>query len=166
MPSTPQLYWVGPDGQDNVVHLVAGEVLIGRRSDADIVLNNQHVSRHHAKVVKMPEGYFLQDLGSTHGTFVNEVRVEQHPLKHGDRISLGKDRIDLEYIVGEKPRRAGPAETSQIFERSLIDLGAVLPSEVSDLEKISCILDFQYQWENLFTPDAAFQKIIQSALKI
>ena len=166
MSSTPQLYWVGPDGQENVIPLVAGEVLIGRRSDADIVLNNQHVSRHHAKLVKMQEGYFLQDLGSTHGTFVNEVRVEQHVLKHGDRIALGKDRIDMEYVVGERPRRPVQAETTQIFERSLMDLGAVLPSEVSDLEKISCILDFQYQWENLFTPEAAFQKILQSALKI
>jgi phosphoserine phosphatase RsbU/P len=166
MSSTPQLYWVGPDGQENVIPLVADEVLIGRRSDADIVLNNQHVSRHHLKLVKLPEGYFLKDLGSTHGTFVNEARVEQHLLKNGDRISLGKDRIDLEYIVGERQRRIHSAETTQIFERSLIDLGAVLPSEVSDLEKISCILDFQYQWENLFTPDAAFQKIIQSALKI
>jgi sigma-B regulation protein RsbU (phosphoserine phosphatase) len=141
-------------------------VLIGRRSDADIVLNNQHVSRHHAKLVKTEEGYFLQDLGSTHGTFVNEIRVEQHVLKHGDRISVGKDRIDLEYIVGERVRKSNPAETTQIFERSIMDLGAVLPSSVSDLEKISCILDFQYQWENLFTPDAAFQKILQSALKI
>src|SRR5437016_4481401 len=166
MSSTPQLYWVGPDGHENVIPLVATELLIGRRSDADIVLNNQHVSRHHAKLVKMQEGYFLQDLGSTHGTFVNEVRIEQAVLKHGDRISLGKDRIDLEYVIGEKPPRTGHAETTQIFERSLMDLGAVLPSEVSDLEKISCILDFQYQWENLFTPDAAFQKILQSALKI
>src|SRR5262249_30261429 len=34
------------------------------------------------------------------------------------------------------------------------------------LEKISCILDFQYQWEQMFTPDAAFQKVLESALKI
>src|SRR2546423_10411807 len=139
MYSTPQLYWVGPDGQEHVIPLLAGELFIGRRSDADIVLNNQHVSRRHAKLVKLQEGYFLQDLGSTHGTFVNEVRIEQHLLKHGDRISLGKDRIDMEYVVGEKPRRSIRSETTQIFERSLMDLGAVLPSEVSDLEKISCI---------------------------
>jgi sigma-B regulation protein RsbU (phosphoserine phosphatase) len=167
MSSTPQLYWVGPDGQENFLPLVAAEVLIGRKGDADVVLNNQHVSRHHVKLVKTADGYFLQDLGSTHGTFVNETRVEQHVLKHGDKISLGKDRIDLHYIVGEvKPSRSARGDTTQIFERSLIDLGAVLPSEVSDLEKISCILDFQYQWETLFTPEAAFQKILESALKI
>jgi phosphoserine phosphatase RsbU/P len=167
MSSTPQLYWVGPDGQENTLQLVAGEVLIGRKGDADVVLNNQHVSRHHAKLVKTADGYALQDLGSTHGTFVNEARIEQHVLKDGDRISLGKDRIDLHYFVGgTKPARAQRGDTTQIFERSLIDLGVVLPSEVSDLEKISCILDFQYQWETLFTPEAAFQKILESALKI
>src|SRR5437660_6570246 len=167
MSSTPQLYWVGPDRQENLLPLVASEILIGRKGDADVVLNNQHVSRHHAKLVKTPDGYFLQDLASTHGTFVNEARIEQHVLRHGDRISLGKDRIDLHYIVGEiKPPPQGQSDTTKIFERSLIDLGVVLPSEVSDLEKISCILDFQYQWETLFTPEAAFQKILESSLKI
>jgi len=164
---TSQLYWLGPDGQENVLPLIAPEVLIGRKGDADVVLNNQHVSRHHAKLVKTNDGYVLQDLGSTHGTFVNESRIEKHPLKHGDKISLGKDRIDLHYFIGDaKPTKTTKADTTQIFERSLIDLGVVLPSTSSDLEKISCILDFQYQWEQSFTPDAAFQKILESALKI
>ena len=165
--SKPQLYWLGPDGQENILPLAAPEVLIGRKGDADVVLNNQHISRHHAKLVKTPEGYLLQDLGSTHGTFVNDSRIEQHPLKHGDKISLGKDRLDLHYFIGDsKPMKGSKADTTQIFERSLIDLGLALPSSYSDLEKISCILDFQYQWEQLFTPDAAFQKILESALKI
>jgi sigma-B regulation protein RsbU (phosphoserine phosphatase) len=166
--SKPQLYWLGPDGQENSFPLVAPEVLIGRKSDADVVLNNQHVSRHHAKLVKTADGYALQDLGSTHGTFVNESRVENKVLKHGDKISIGKDRIDLHYFTSEsKPAKPVPkTDTTQIFERSLMDLGVVLPSGSSDLEKISCILDFQYQWEQMFTPETAFQKILESALKI
>ena len=89
-------------------------------------------------------------------------------LKPGDKISLGKDRIDLHYFVGDikKPTSGKSDTTTQIFEKSLMDLGVVLPSGVSDLEKISCILDFQYQWEQLFTPDAAFKRILESALKI
>jgi len=164
--SIPQLYWLGQDGQENTLPLVAAEVLIGRKGDADVVLNNQHVSRHHAKLVKTSNGYALQDLGSTHGTFVNESRVEQQLLKHGDKISLGKDRIDLHYLVGEGKPPKPKTDTTQIFEKSLMDLGVVLPSGSSDLEKISVILDFQYQWEQTFTSDAAFQKILESALKI
>ncbi len=165
--TTPQLYWLSPDGQENSLPLVSSEILIGRKGDADVVLNNQHVSRHHAKIVKVSEGHFLQDLASTHGTFVNNERIETRLLKHGDKITLGKDKIELHYLVGDaKIQKAPKAETTQIFERSLIDLGVVLPSNTSDLEKISCILDFQYQWEQLFTPNAAFQKILESALKI
>src|SRR3989475_5093780 len=166
--STPRLYWVGPDGQESVFLIASSEVLIGRKGDADVVLSNQHVSRHHAKIVMMPEGYFLQDLGSTHGTFVNNQQIEQHILKDGDRIALGKDRVELQYLVtGDLSTRA-PAkpDTTQIFEKSLMNLGVVLPPEYSDLEKISCLLDFQYQWEQLFTPNAAFQKILEFALKI
>src|SRR4051794_17306470 len=104
--STPQLYWLGLDGQENTLPLTAAEILIGRKGDADVVLNNQHVSRHHAKLVKTADGYVLQDLGSTHGTFINEARVERHALKHGDTISLGKDRVDLHYFVGDaKPTK-------------------------------------------------------------
>src|SRR5947207_9270032 len=138
MSSTPQLYWMSPDGQENVLQLVAGEVLIGRKSDADVVVNNQHVSRHHAKLVRVPDGYCLQDLGSTHGTFVNETRVGQQVLKDGDKISLGKDHIDLHYIIGERKLGKGGRviESTEILERSLLDLVAVLPSEVSDLEQI------------------------------
>src|SRR5438552_7212469 len=165
--STPRLYWVGPDGQENVFQMDASEVLIGRKSDADIVLNNQHISRHHAKIVKMAEGHFLQDLSSTHGTFVNNQQVDHHVLKHGDKICFGKDRIELHFFIGEaKLPKAPKADTTRIFERSLMGLGVVLPSGSSDLEKISCILDFQYQWEQLFTPETAFQKILESALKI
>src|SRR3954463_10265700 len=148
--STPQaqLYWLTADGQENVLPLTAAEVLIGRKGDADVVLNNQHISRHHAKLVKTANGYLIQDLKSTHGTFVNESRIEHYDLKPGDKISLGKDRIDLHYIVGEikKGNNGKTDTTTQIFEKSLMDLGVVLPSGVSDLEKISCILDFQYQW--------------------
>src|SRR5438132_14219238 len=75
MSSSPQLYWVGPDGKENVFHLLADEVLIGRKGDADVVLSNQHISRHHARLVKREDGYFLEDLGSTNGTFINETRV-------------------------------------------------------------------------------------------
>jgi len=164
--STPQLYWVGEDGQENVLPLVAAEVLIGRKGDADVVVTNQHVSRHHAKLVRTEDGYCVQDLNSTHGTFVNENRVEQHLLKNGDRISLGKDRVDLHYVVGEnRPLKKRP-DTTQIFDKSLMDLGVVFPSEVSDLEKVLYVLDFQYKWETLFTPESAFQKILDSALKI
>src|SRR6267378_1296098 len=94
--------------------IAPSEVLIGRKGDADVVLSNQHVSRHHAKIVMMPEGYFLQDLGSTHGTFVNDQLIEQHILKDGDRIALGKDRVELQYLVTDDLSTRAPADRKSV----------------------------------------------------
>src|SRR5215831_11110186 len=119
--STPQLYWLGEDGKENIRPLSAEEVLIGRKSEADIVIDNKHVSRFHAKLIKTAQGYSVQDVGSTHGTFVNEIPVGPNEtpqlLKHGDRISLGKDRIELQYFIGDaKIARPQSTDTTQIFE--------------------------------------------------
>lgn len=77
---------------------------IGRSPDNDIPIPDPEVSRRHAQVVKQAKGYAIIDLGSTNGTFVNDVRVTAlTPLKHGDEIRLG-DAIDLRfYLPSEQP---------------------------------------------------------------
>jgi len=66
-------------------------LLIGRSSDCDIILPERQVSRHHARIVRTPDGqYLLYDLGSKNGTHVNgeEVREEPWALKDGDEIQI------------------------------------------------------------------------------
>ncbi len=165
--ATPTLHWLSAMGEEQVYPITANETLIGRKSDADIVLSNPNVSRHHAKIMMSGDGVLIVDLGSTHGTFVNGKKVEQCPLHHGDQLELGKDRVPITFFMGEGSIRSKPAfDTTQIFQKSLTDIGRLLPSDLSDLEKISCVLDFQYQWEQSYTSDAAFIHILQSALKI
>ena len=84
----PYLRWKGPEGHEVTLILTSDEVVIGRKSDADIVLQSPYISRQHAKLVKDAEGYRLIDLRSTHGTFVNGERIEHHKLEFGDRICL------------------------------------------------------------------------------
>ena len=165
--ATPSLHWLSAIGEEQVYPITANETLIGRKSDADIVLSNPNVSRHHAKILVSGDGVLIVDLGSTHGTFVNGKKVDQCALRHGDQLELGKDRVPITFFVGEGSIRSRAAfDTTQIFQKSLTDIGRLLPSDLSDLEKISCVLDFQYQWEQSYTSDAAFFHILQSALKI
>jgi len=90
------LYW--RDGDSGLsLPLQREEILIGRKSDCDLILPNQHVSRWHAKIVRCEGEYLLFDLGSTHGTFVSGGRVEVHVLRSGDSIELGKDRVPIEF---------------------------------------------------------------------
>jgi phosphoserine phosphatase RsbU/P len=168
--ATCYLKWTSPQGGEEVCPLTADEVLIGRKSDADIVLANPYVSRHHAKLVKQESGYSLIDLKSTHGTYVNGQRVEEYQLHPGDRIYLGQDRMELLYFTEDvETARMAVGQEIEDLEKSFINLKSILPSgpsEYSDLEKISSILDFQYQWGKTFSPEKTFDQILLSALKI
>ncbi|HEX9840751.1 MAG TPA: FHA domain-containing protein [Anaerolineales bacterium] len=70
--------------------LTRSEIIIGRDSTVDVVVPSSAVSRRHARLMREGEGYMLEDLGSSNGTYLNGERlVEQRPLKSGDQIRLG-----------------------------------------------------------------------------
>ena len=63
---------------------------IGRSRDADCVLRDPNVSRHHAELRRSPQGdWTIADLGSTNGVKVNGRRVGSTRLKSGDEVTLG-----------------------------------------------------------------------------
>ena len=65
-------------------------VVVGRGDDSDIRIQDNSVSRRHAKIEPRPEGYFVDDLGSTNGTFVNDRQLESFwHLQDGDYLRVG-----------------------------------------------------------------------------
>jgi hypothetical protein len=76
--------------------LGAGVVVLGRSSECGIVLADANVSRQHAEVRRVGDGFVIGDLGSTNGIEVNGRRVESSPLASGDRIVLGSTEITFE----------------------------------------------------------------------
>jgi hypothetical protein len=73
----------------------AGELVIGRSSDLDMVLIEDMVSRKHAKLSLAPGAILISDLGSTNGTFVNGEKIKRARLKEGDRILIGTSILKL-----------------------------------------------------------------------
>ena len=68
---------------------------IGRHQDSDILLDDITVSRRHAEIVRTSKSLIVRDLGSLNGTYVNQTRVDEFILQHGDELQVGKYRMVL-----------------------------------------------------------------------
>ncbi len=66
---------------------------IGRSPESDVFLDDVTVSRNHALVVETDEGYYIDDLDSRNGTFVNRTRIESHWIADGDEIQVGRYKL-------------------------------------------------------------------------
>lgn len=67
--------------------LEKGRTSIGRRSDNDIIINDSSVSKHHAHL-NFEQNYFLTDLRSSNGTFINGKKIFHVKLSDGDVINF------------------------------------------------------------------------------
>jgi ABC-type multidrug transport system ATPase subunit/ABC-type multidrug transport system permease subunit len=84
--------------------------VIGRAQDCDLVLAEAQVSSHHCRLTHEADGFLLEDLGSTNGTFVNGAKIaprEPVHVPHGARVTLG-GQTPMPWPVAS----AGPAEAS------------------------------------------------------
>lgn len=115
--------------------LSTAEMIIGRSADAAVFIDDRKVSRRHARVWKEGEQYFLEDLGSSNGTFVNAKRLAGRiSLLHNDLIAIGRHRLrflDEEHASDNEititRQTAAAASNAEIFrEDSAGKLRAVL----------------------------------------
>ena len=66
---------------------------LGRHPNSEISLDDITVSRRHAEIERRDDGYIVRDAGSLNGTYVNQERVDQSELHHGDEVQIGKFRL-------------------------------------------------------------------------
>jgi pSer/pThr/pTyr-binding forkhead associated (FHA) protein len=79
-------------------------ISIGRNPQNDIQIDNMAVSNFHAAVKKVMNAYFIEDLKSTNGTFVNEKKIDKYELLDGDEIIIGKHSLFFNFVnKSDKP---------------------------------------------------------------
>ncbi len=94
------------------------ELSIGRSPQCDIFIDDAVVSAEHALIERVEEadpqgiaGYYIRDLNSTNGTFVNNQKIERHKLLHEDLIRVGW--VTFKFIDETK---ADPDQTAKIHK--------------------------------------------------
>ncbi|KKC42318.1 FHA domain-containing protein [Acinetobacter sp. V2] len=97
------------------------DMLVGRHQDADVLLQAAEISRRHAALLLKDQLLWVQDLNSSNGTFINDIRIEQEKQLHdGDIVqfasfkfsvlSPAKEILDLPEIEAE------PAQTAALTQ--------------------------------------------------
>lgn len=84
-------------GQDEYI-ITEDSVSIGCGASADIVIKDSGISRLHARIIREGEMYFIKDMNSTNGTWINDRRISVYelcPIKNGDVIKLAKSCFEL-----------------------------------------------------------------------
>jgi pSer/pThr/pTyr-binding forkhead associated (FHA) protein len=74
------------------------EIIIGRNAANDIAIENLAVSKQHARIVKQDEAYYVEDLNSTNGTYLNKIRITKKNLNNNDIIIIGKHSLEIHFV--------------------------------------------------------------------
>lgn len=97
------------------------DMLVGRHQDADLLLQAAEISRRHAALLLKDQLLWVQDLNSSNGTFVNDIRIEQEKQLHdGDIVQFAsfkfsvlapaQENLDLPEIEAEPVQTAAPTQ--------------------------------------------------------
>lgn len=71
---------------------------LGRSPDNDVILRDPATSGHHARIERRGDQFWIVDLGSTNGTFVNGESIQEKQLSHGDRVTVGQNSVHFTVI--------------------------------------------------------------------
>lgn len=97
--------------------LVDASYVVGRDANADLVIGRNSVSRQHSRLFRGDHAtWWVEDMGSTNGTFVNEARITRQQLRDGDQIRFG-DAI-FKFLSGSNIESAYHEE---IYRMTIID---------------------------------------------
>jgi HD-GYP domain-containing protein (c-di-GMP phosphodiesterase class II) len=130
---------------------------IGREATDGIQVLDQGVSRRHAEIFRIGEMYFIRDLESRNGTFVNEKQVSEELLRIGDQVRVGntvlvfEDKFthlrDSDRLLAEEaggPHALGPTSTIHLRLHSQIEKRPAEPSETAESRNLNVLFHLAY----------------------
>jgi phosphoserine phosphatase RsbU/P len=154
--SLPHLMVRDAGGNEREVEIVRTPFTLGRQSDNDLVLLDSRISRHHAQIIQNDQGYAIEDLGSRHGTYVNNERVTTTVLKTGDQISLGVvDSYQLSFMAEQ-------VVLPQLLEK----IGKAAESAAPQLQHLGLLLQMAQMLHRAPALEEVLTMLVDSAIKL
>ncbi|HYI96860.1 MAG TPA: SpoIIE family protein phosphatase [Bryobacteraceae bacterium] len=144
---------INPSGNRSRVPLSPLPFTIGRQADNNLVLRDNRASRNHARIVAHNGEYFIEDLKSSHGVFVNGTKVTRQKLYAADKVEFGfpdsysliftydDDEIQklLDQFSAPKTASAGTGNLAKL--RALVEVARALQNSLSTDDVLSAVVD-------------------------
>ena len=160
----------GPDA-GAVRPIKSKRISIGRSPDNAVVVQDDTVSSFHVEIVYINKSYFVEDLGSVNGTYVNEIRIHRKRLRDGDEIVIGKTKII--YRDSDAPEEAKEFPVRRRSSRELLsplDPKTPMPEGVQALgqahENLKRVYEINGIISSIFDTDELTEKILDIIFRL
>lgn len=150
---------MNPSGNRSRVVISRLPFEIGRQAGNDLVLRDNRASRHHARILESDGGFFVEDMQSRHGVFVNGQRIDgRRLLSNGDVIEFGvQDSYKLIFTVEE-------AEIQKLMDQmSTTSARAGAPSNLS---KLRALVEVARTVQNSLSTETVLSAVVDAALTV
>jgi len=155
-PAPAILVVTNPSGQRKRVPLSRLPFRIGRHADNDLVIRDNRASRHHARIVSEKGIYWIEDLESSHGVWVNGERVRRRRLSGGETVSFGyRDSYELSLMLEE-------SELTRVMDR----LPGSETAESRPLAKLRAVVEVARALQNQLTTEEVLDSVVDAALAV
>jgi sigma-B regulation protein RsbU (phosphoserine phosphatase) len=158
MSSGPRLVVIDPNGSRRDVPIATFPFRIGRQAGNELTLRDSRVSRQQAQITDVGGTMVLEDMGSSHGTFVNGEKILRHELKISDQIDFGVPDSYRVVYVGEG------ATIDELVER--IQAPAPSQSGARELHHLSVLLDVARSLSSGLSLEDILATVVDAAIAV
>jgi phosphoserine phosphatase RsbU/P len=158
MSSGPRLVVIDPNGSRRDVSIATFPFRIGRQAGNELTLRDSRVSRQQARITDVGGTMVLEDMGSSHGTFVNGEKILRHELKISDQIDFGVPDSYRVVYVGEG------ATIDELVER--IQAPAPSQSGARELHHLSVLLDVARSLSSGLSLEDILATVVDAAIAV
>ncbi len=159
MPVAPKLVVIEPNGSQKEVELAPVPYRIGRQAENELALRDNRISRHHAQILADGARYFLEDMGSRHGTYVNGQKVLKHELKPNDNIDFGMPDSYRLIFRGED-------DSIHNFVRRMDSNTDVAPSSARGLHHLGLLLEVARSLHSSLSLEDVLTSVVDAAIRV
>jgi sigma-B regulation protein RsbU (phosphoserine phosphatase) len=148
-----------PSGKSREVEVQKFPYTIGRLGDNELLLRDNRISRHQAQIVEEDNQFFLEDLESRHGTFVNGEKITRHRLQPNDRIEFGVTESFVLVFSSDQP------DVGKLLDRFRVTSTAE-GSSVAELQQLNALLEVSRVLHAGLALDDILTQVVDSCLQI